>query len=255
MYGTAQFAYVQTRLQARHGTRPDELVWRRLQGTGDFANYLQLAQHTTLRPWVISLHPSQDSHEIELALRRLFRQHVDEVARWVPAAWRPAVEWVRRLPDLPALGHLLAGEAVPAWMRNDPALRTFTSEHISIRLDAMRQSDCAVLVNASLAGSTLADAWRERWHDLWPKAPRPGRGLEELDRLYHRYLQALVGSAPGTLQVHNDWLQQRLVSAFRRYSFQPATAFIHLVLTALDFAQLRGDLLRRKLFEASGETA
>ncbi|UCC55979.1 MAG: hypothetical protein JSU75_11665, partial [Gammaproteobacteria bacterium] len=232
MHGTALFAYVQTRLQARHGTRPDELVWRRLQGTGDFANYLQLAQHTTLRPWVVSLHPSQDSHEIELTLRRLFRQHVDEVARWVPAAWRPAVEWVRRVPDLPALGHLLAGEAVPAWMRNDPALRTFTSEHISIRLDAMRQSDCTALVWAFLAGTTLADAWRDCWHELWPKAPRPGRGLEELDRLYFHYLQALLGSASGTLQVHNDWLQQRLVSAFRRYTFQPATAFVHLALTA-----------------------
>ena len=111
---TAKFAYLQTRLQARHGIRNDAVAWRRLQGSVDFANYLQLAQQTALRPWVMSLHPAQDSGEIEQTLRRQFRDHIEEVAGWAPAPWRPAIRWARRLPDLPALRHLLAGKPAPS---------------------------------------------------------------------------------------------------------------------------------------------
>ena len=60
MVSTARYAYLQARLQ----------------GTGDFANYLQLAQQTALRPWVVSMHAGQDSSEIEQVLRRQYRQHI-----------------------------------------------------------------------------------------------------------------------------------------------------------------------------------
>ena len=136
MASTARFAYLQVRLQARHGTRIDESAWRRLQGSADFANYLRLAQQTALRPWVMSLHPGQDSSEIEQTLRRQFRNHIEEVAGWAPTAWRPAIRWAGRLTDLPALRHLLAGEPAPSWLRDDPKLRAFVSEHIVNRLDA-----------------------------------------------------------------------------------------------------------------------
>ena len=84
MASTARFAYLQVRLQAHHGARIDVSAWRRLQGSADFANYLRLAQQTALRPWVMSLHPGQDSSEIEQTLRRQFRNHVEEVAGWAP---------------------------------------------------------------------------------------------------------------------------------------------------------------------------
>ena len=49
MSETARFRYVQARLQSRHGDRADDLVWRRLQSSGDLTNYLQATQQTTLR--------------------------------------------------------------------------------------------------------------------------------------------------------------------------------------------------------------
>jgi hypothetical protein len=249
----AKFAYLQTRLQARHGIRNDAVAWRRLQGSVDFANYLQLAQQTALRPWVMSLHPAQDSGEIEQTLRRQFRHHIEEVAGWAPAPWRPAIRWVRRLPDLPALRHLLAGKPAPSWLRDDPELRAFASEHIAIRLDAMRQSDCRVLTQAWQAGIPLWDAWLEHWQALWPDAARELHGMGELRRLMQHEMHALQHEAHVKGYEHLDALQARLVSAFRRYSFLPAAAFLHLALTSLDLARLRGDLLVRQLFQVSPE--
>ena len=253
MVSTARYAYLQARLQARHGARNDEATWRRLQGTGDFANYLQLAQQTALRPWVVSMHAGQDSSEIEQVLRRQYRQHIEEVAGWVPAAWRPSVRWLLRLADLPALRHLLAGEPAPAWLRDDPQLRAFASEHTTIRMDSMLQSDCRVLVKAWQAGTPLWNAWLEHWQSLWPNATGERRGMDEILRLMRHEMHALLEQSHGHGQDRIEALQARLVSAFRRYSFLPAAAFLHLGLTSLDVARLRGDLLVRKLFQISPE--
>ncbi|MEA2078575.1 MAG: hypothetical protein U9P00_01725, partial [Pseudomonadota bacterium] len=65
MNNVVRFAYAQARLQARHGQRADEKVWRHLHSTGDLSNYLQMARQTVLRPWVIGIDGSQSSHDIE----------------------------------------------------------------------------------------------------------------------------------------------------------------------------------------------
>lgn len=250
---TASFAYVQVRLQARHGGRPDKAVWRHLQGTSDFANYLQLARHTPLRPWVATLDPGQGSDEIEAELRRLFRRHVDEVAGWVPPAWRPAVLWVRRLPDLPALQYLLGGEPVPAWLQDDAELRDMGCLPVASRLELMVKSDCNIFLTASQAGEPLPDAWLSHWRTLWPRTARQDHGLEALGNTLHHYLRVLQADSCDSVQRRCETLQIQLVSAFRRYSFQPAAVFSHLALTALELARLRGDLLVRQLFATNTE--
>lgn len=115
----ARFAYAQARLQARHGMRPTEQLWRRLASTGDLANFLQQAQQTTLRPWVLGLQATQTSHTMELSLRQHFRRYTDEVAGWLPGNWCAVVRAAKRLPDLPALQYLLRGEAAPRWLLED----------------------------------------------------------------------------------------------------------------------------------------
>ena len=248
MSARARFAYVQVRLQARHGARPDEALWRSLQGTSDFANYLQLARHTPLQSWVRTLDPGQSSDEIEAELRRLFRRHVDEVAGWVPPAWRPAVVWVRRLPDLPALQHLLSGEPVPAWLQDDAELRDMGCLAIDSRLEAMQHSDCNVFLMASQTGESLTDAWLNHWRRLWPGTARQNQALEKLADSLHRYLRVLQADSCESVQTRCEVLHVQLVGAFRRYSFQPAAVFSSLALTALELARLRGDLLVRQLF-------
>jgi len=253
MLARASFAYVQVRLQARHGARPDEALWRSLQGTSDFANYLQLARNTSLRPWVATLDPGQGSDEIEGELRRLFRQHVDEVAGWVPPAWQSAVLWVRRLPDLPALQYLLGGEPVPAWLQDDAELRDMGCLPVASRLEIMEQSDCNVFLTASQAGESLPDAWLSHWRTLWPRTARQDHGLEALGNALHHYLRVLQADSCDSVQTRCERLHVQLVSAFRRYSFQPAAVFSYLALTALELARLRGDLLVRQLFATNLE--
>ena len=253
MSARARFAYVQVRLQARHGARPDEALWRSLQGTSDFANYLQLARHTPLQSWVRTLDPGQSSDEIEAELRRLFRHHVDEVAGWVPPVWRPAVVWVRRLPDLPALQHLLSGEPVPAWLQDDAELRDMGCLAVDSRLEAMQHSDCNVFLMASQTGESLTDAWLNHWRTLWPGTARQNQALEKLADALHRYLRVLQADSCESVQTRCEALHVQLVGAFRRYSFQPAAVFSYLALTALELARLRGDLLVRQLFDTNLE--
>ena len=250
---TATFAYVQVRLQARHGARPDEAVWRHLQGTSDFANYLQLARHTPLRHWVTTMDPAQGSDAIESELRRLFRRHVDEIAGWVPPAWRPAVLWVRRLPDLPALQYLLGGEPVPAWLQNDSELREMGCLPVESRREILEQSDCNIFLKASQAGESFPDAWMSHWRALWPRTARQDQGLEMLGQALHQYLRVLQADSCDSVQTRCETLHGQLVSAFRRYSFQPAAVFSYLALTALELARLRGDLLVRQLFATNLE--
>ena len=244
----ARFAYAQARLQARHGMRPTEQLWRRLASTGDLANFLQQAQHTTLRPWVLGMQATQASHTLELSLRQHFRHYIDEVASWLPANWGAVVRAVKRLPDLPVLQYLLRGEAAPQWLLEDARLRPFTSENMATRLEAMHNSDYDYLATAWQRGDPLYKAWLEQWQQQWPASRRFAAGLAYLARLLRQYLDGphRETAAAGGLQ------RQRLVAglnlAFRRYSFEPAAACAHLGLVALDLEKLRGELLRRALF-------
>ncbi len=247
----ASFAYAQARLQARHGLRPGEPLWQRLASAGDLANYLQQAQRTALRPWVLGMQATQSSHAIELSLRRHFRTYVDEVADWLPGHWGGAVRWIRRMPDLPALQHLVRGETAPPWLLEDPELRPFASENIASRLEAMHNSDCASLATAWQRGDTLYEGWLEQWQRHW-KGSRPfAEGFSCLARLLRQYLQV----RPARQAVTSDRRRHMLVSGlnytFRRYSFEPAAACAHLGLIALDLEKLRSDLLQRALFAES----
>jgi hypothetical protein len=248
MKGAARSAYAQARLQARHGMRPDAQVWRRLASVGDLANYLQVAQHTMLRPWVLGMQASKSSHAIELLLRQQFRRYVQEVSQWLPVSWGPSVRWVKHMPDLPAMQHLLRGEIAYPWMLEDPELRPYTAENVASRLDAIRNSGLGYLVRAWQQGTALHDAWLEQWQLLWPAGQGPGTGLKYLGRLLRQYLQALHAAPGSPTEQQREILVSGLNFAFRRYSFEPAATCAHLGLIALDLEKLRGELVRRALF-------
>lgn len=240
------FAYAQARLNARHGDRADEATWRRLQSIGDLGSYLQLAQRTSLRSWVLGLHASTGSHDIENALRRQFREYIDDVGHWLPGSWAASVYSVKRVVDLPALQYLLDGGVLQPWMLDDPALRPFASENVAVRLDAVAGSDCGYVVSAWKRGIPLYRAWLDNWRGQWPSAPRFARGVEAVARLFEAHIHALASGTTASGQLR-DALRTRLAFMFRRYSFQPAAAFAHLALVALDLQILRGALVRRAL--------
>ncbi len=239
---------MQARLQARHGQRPGEDVWFQLHGADELANYLLVVRHTSMRHWVLGMNVSHSSHEIEQSLRDQLREYIDEIAAWLPTEWRQSIRWLSRLADLPALQHLLAGNAALAWMLSDPMLRDFSSEEREIRLDAFMRSDCHHLAESWQKSHSLPDAWLDHWQQLLPGNSLKEDGIRQMIRLYREHLSLpadhkTIDAAQQRLQ-----LETRFTSLFRHYSFQATAAFAHLGLVALDLRRLRSGLVRRALF-------
>ena len=89
---------------------------------------------------------------------------------------------------------------------------------------------------------------------FWPEASRLVVGLEALARLLRRHLGALSLYSAAASASSQETLLRELNRAFRRYSFQPAAAFAHLGLVALDVQKVRAQLLQRTLFAGMAES-
>jgi len=253
MARAAQYAYVQTRLQARHGVRLSDDDWRRLRSIGDLANYLQVAQRGPLNDWVVGIGANTPVHEIELLLRQRFRSYVDEVSRWLDADWQQSVGWVKRLIDLPALSHILSGRAAPNWMLDDPELKLFIHVNASLRDEAFMDSDCRVFLQAWKNQQPLSDAWIREWQQISPGKKQEKAGLVQIIKLYLNKLRIQNESPEESTELLRDSLELELRGAFRRFSGNPEVMFVHLGLIALDLERLRGDLVRRALFQGNAE--
>jgi hypothetical protein len=235
--------YAHARIWARHGERPDEALWRRIEVTRDLATVLEIARAATLGRWLEGIGPDADVHAIEGAVRRHWRERVAEVARWMPPAWAPAVAWCAVLVDLPAIQHLARGGAPLPWMAYDPPCRALL-DGAAPAADPAR----ALLDAASAEPQRLLPLWRDEWLRRLPHTA----GRAELQA---RLLPLLAehAAAFGAPQAGDGWalrrsLQARLVLLLRRLLVEPGAAFVHLALSALEFERLRGELLRRAAF-------
>lgn len=239
--GSLEFAYA--RIWARHGARPGEAVWQHIEVTRELAAVLDIARASALGRWLDGMEPGADAHGIELAMLRHWCERVDEVASWMPAPWHRAIVWCAVLVDLPALQHLARAAPPLPWMDRDPLLRAIVGAGPT----------------AADPARALLDAAREQPQQVWPLwlahwrrcLPRAGAGSAA-----HARLVALLqehAAAFGAPQVADGWalrraLQRRLTMLLRRALVDPATAFIYLALSALEFERLRGELLRRVAF-------
>lgn len=241
------FIYTQTRLQARHGMRPDEHIWQIVESKKELANYLQSARQTPLRYWVAGLQSTDNHHTIETTLAKLYREYVLDVAHWVPSAWRESVEWVAVLVYLPAIQHLLLGNTSRSWMVDIPELKSMTMSNLNMRVDAFSQSPYARLLDTWQENQTLVSAWMVCWQSLWPekKSQAP---LHKLIALVQEHLELFKRLSPATTWRQRQRLAARLTLMFRKHAYQPVEIFIHLLLVALDIERLRSAILQRSLF-------
>lgn len=243
------FIYTQTRLQARHGMRPDERTWQLVESQKDLANFLQSARQTNLKNWVMGLQATDTHHLIELSLLKLYRDYINDIASWVPLSWRRSVEWSASLTYLPALQHLLSGNSVQEWMLQDPVLKQYTATHLEQRTNAFLQSEFAPLVHAWQAGDSLLLTWMQSWQSLWPdKRAKQQVALHTMNTLLNQHLTNFLHIAPNTAWRNRQQLAHKLAMLFRKYSYQPVAVFIHLLLIALDVERLRGGIMQRCLF-------
>lgn len=249
MTGLSDFAYAQARLQSRYGKRADAHLWLKLHNIQDLASYLQAAQQTPLRTWVLGISTTHSSHDIELALRQKFRRHVDEVAAWLPAVWEVPLQWIKRLADLPALQYLLADNPPMDWMKSDPEIMAFTDSDPALRLHAMQEADCGSLVSAWQQGDSMLTGWLAYWNQTRPQTKAYYNGLQNVEQLLN------AGRTGAALPAEYDAIEAELITIFRRYTFQPAAVCAYLAIIAIDMHRVRADLMQRSLFQKSFSTA
>jgi hypothetical protein len=245
----SRFAYAQARIQARYARLPTEEEWQRLAPARTLPSFLEEAREGAMREWVKGFSGQSDAHDLEVGVRNLFRETVDELAGWLPEPWRPAMSWTRWLPLLPLLDHQTRTGSAPPWLQRDPGLQGLLTDG---RTDPgkLRGAGAGALADAP---AEHAAAWVLEWRRLMPPVKRS----------FERHVDELVGLLTKHLAVFRDarsesaWdvrraLRGRLTLLLHRHLLQPASAFVFLGLTALDLERLRGELVSRALF-AAGE--
>ena len=255
MTGLAGFTYAQARLQARYGKRADAPVWARLQNIHDLASYLQVAQQTPLRPWVLGIGSGHSSHDIELALRQRYRNHVDEVAGWLPKVWQAPLRWSSRLADLPVLQYLLAGGVAMDWMRSDPYIGDFTDYDPALRSQAMRNAGCESLVNAWQQGDSMFEGWLFHWNQARPATRAYNAGLQTMEQLLRAHLLRNARQTGVALAKDYEAAVDELTAIFRRHALEPAGVCAYLAIIAVDLHRIRSDLMQRIFVQVDADHA
>lgn len=249
MAGLTVFAYAQTRIQSHYGERADAGVWLKLHNIQDLGSYLQTAQQTALRPWVLGLSSTHNSHDIEQALRQKYRQHVDEVASWMPIKWQRPLQWIKRLADLPTLQYLLAGGEPLGWMKSDPEISDFTADDLQLRVQLIRDAGNEALVDSWQQHGSLLSGWLSQWNSIRPKSIYFDQGLKPLEKLLLEQMQLQTRQQGATLPTDYEIMLDRLRLVFRRNAFQPAAICAYLAIVAIDVHRLRSDLMLRLFFQ------
>lgn len=213
-----QLAYAQVRIQAQLARCPTALDWQLIETGRDFSQCLETARRTALARFVSALNRDSAWTEIEEALRHAWSDMVVETARWLPAAWRPA------LCEFAALPHLRSIE------------------------NGRAEGICggAALADLAAEGVDISLAWQDRFGAVLP-APDPGL-LTDLSPLLDRYLSGPPRSAgDGTA------LAASLKKLLRSRLQEPVAIFAWIGVMVLATERLRGALLVARLFR-DGET-
>lgn len=249
MSGNPRWSYVQARLQARHGERLQEAEWRAIEAARSVDQFLERARASPLRRFTERMEARMPSYAMERMLRATWRTYVAQVAGWVPQGWYQAVMWATVFPELPILDGLLRGET-PEWIEQDPAFAGFAKADPRQRDISWANSPLEALVASSGREKTIAARWYAHWRSLWPQVGN--RALLDLAATIKAHVERLDGAGlQETSASYRRDLAFKLTRMFRRHSGSPAVVFCHLALVALDLERLRGDLIRRRLFESS----
>jgi hypothetical protein len=233
-------AYALARLAARHGAlaRPGERASLSASRSAD--RYLEVLRQTHLLapPESVTAH---DVDAFELYLVGAWRAACAEIAAWHPPRWRAAYRWCARLADLPVLESLRGAAPPSGWALGDPLLAPLAAAPAAERPAALAAAGLGPLAAAFVDGASLGEAWRGRWHALWPEAPRAtGQRLRELEALC---VEGASGEAVGAER--RVRLVERLERHYRRCRGTPAAGFCELARRALDLETWRGGFASR----------
>jgi hypothetical protein len=247
------FAYAQVRQQARLAATFASADLQRLRATRDLPSLLQTARSLPFARHVERLAPAMGVHDLERRLRDEWRADVHEVARWQPAAWRDAIEWLRWLAYLPLLQKLARGGRAPPWSRSDPLLGPLVAADPRQRVAALSGTALAPFAPAFATDDiAVIEAWLQHWRGLWPRNAGATRGLEKIVARAAELDAALRNAAPSSsADVPLQHFGEQLLRVFRRNPLSPAAAVAYLGLDALSLMALRGAAAARALCAGS----
>jgi len=256
MAESARFGYLQARLQARHGQRPSEDDWRLAEASSDLSHFLDAVRATSLKRWVRAVSADSSAMEIETLMRMAWRGAVEDSAAWPPQAWREALLWLRWLPELPALAHLLSGRGLLPWMGTDPVMRSLAFDDPAACMDALKGSPLAPLAANLAEHGGVVGAWLAVWRQLQPdRTPAGVRAqLDALRETVERHLQTMAEAEAETDgQVLRADLAERLTRFFRRGAGTMTALLAFLGLEGLELERIRANLLTRRLLRQAAE--
>jgi len=231
--------YACARIGARYGAHPDAATWLGIETVRELAAMLDAARATALRPWTAGLSADAEPHAIERVLRGHWRSVAAEVTAWMPERWQPALAWSALAADLPVLDHLRRSAQTPQWLRDDGIYREWSADAPGPMTALAEGRDTDALMRA----------WRDEFRRRLPRShAREAPLLSALALLFARHADSMRNAPPGDSSPLVRALRERLDALYRRAVLEPTAAFIYLALTALDFAHLRGEIMRRALF-------
>lgn len=223
MVASPGFAYVQARIQARYGERPQRVVWTNLAQATNYGRYLQQATAGGFGRWLGKLGANSGSHAVEISLREGYREHVREVARWMPPVWRDATLWFALLVDMEQLRRILGEGSLPEWSDDDPFLRRVSADPGDWPLP--------ILANDGNESRGIAGRWRSHWQGAWPTLPaRDMTALMELAKIM-------------PVAAFQESVAERLERLFRHQAGRPVAVFAWLALVLMDLLRLKGEMV------------
>jgi hypothetical protein len=198
---------------------------------------------------LVGIAADSTAQRVEATLRSHWRALVDEVVGWMPRPWQAPLAWCAVLPDLAPLQHLARGGPMAAWIVDDAEWSALCAAPPPERAALLAAGPLAALAPAWAAPQSLGSAWRAEWQRRLPqtlgdRSDALGLLVQTLDEHHKAFTQA--AASQGWLL--RGALHARLALLLRRAALEPAVAFIHLALCALDLERLRAELLRRLLF-------
>lgn len=255
MARNSQFAYLQARLQARHGERPSPDDWRLVEASADLSHFLDAVSRTSLKRWIGDLNHEMEPEAIERQLRATWREVVSQTAGWCPESWRKAVEWLRWLPDLPAIENLVSGGKLAPWMRHDPVMRDIAFDELPRRSEALAESEFEPLTHTDRIDHNgrvrTVQLWIEEWQRRCPEAPDPV--LTDLLETVLAHVESMRGSDAEDGRALRNLLATHIARLFRRGAGTASAVFAHLLLDGLELERLRAGIISRRLMPERSE--
>lgn len=236
------FSYSQARLAAQHALLLPEEEWRSIESIKEFNVFLDMVRNSNLGRW-LSHSAYRHEHEIELRLRKQFRNYIAHISSWQPAPWQKAIQWCQILLYLPWLKLLWKNKPNDlTWAERDELLSCVGNDQ-----EGAASYNGLIMLRQGIENDESAlNTWLAVWYDLWPSHDsQDALQLKKLETFWKDFLGHLHEQDLNDIGLLDEKMLSSLHTWFRNQSQKPVSAYILLSLSAIELFRLRRELLKR----------